>query len=646
MKRSIFSLLLILSLLCQAGMVAWAEPFEGNDEEENSPSASDVVEEEAAAEEESAYDKPDIVVHEEESIEAAETLAEETCCGFGIFEGPTEWIDSEGEEDLLAGFVEQKLNQGKGFFQSSFYAGRRLVSEQPGQASVYFLLKEETERVANAERSSTIFAGPISDLTDYGLIPQTCFLASELGYETIDETNINEVILALLDKTGLKGITPAMRALLADCPYELYWFNKTSSGGYTYSFQYYWDQNEAGDYYIGLTEYTFRLAVAQKYAVAKYEATTEYADSVNAAIGNAREIAAAAEEYTDVGKLEYYLEQICQLTSYNYAAAHGGLPYGDPWQIIYVFDGDPSTKVVCEGYAKAFAYLCELSQFRGSVEWYTVSGRTTENHMWNIVDLNGNNFLVDVTNCDDGGIGQGKQLFLVGYDEGSVEEGYTFRCRTGSIHYQYDSVTLGAFGKPDLNLVPRGTDPRAPVKNGLTQDSDGVWRYYDRNVFVPFTGIAEYRGGWFFVANGVLCSEANGLNSFQNDWYYLSQGKIQDQYTGLALYNGAWFYIAFGILNTEWRGLLDYNGGQFLVSAGQIRRDVSGLWHNDAETQIGGDDAWYYLSGGQVQNRYTGLVQYGGEWFYVINGKLAEDYTGPVIYGGHEFWVVNGQVVF
>ena len=35
---------------------------------------------------------------------------------------------------------------------------------------------------------------------------------------------------------------------------------------------------------------------------------------------------------------------------------NNGLPYGDPWQLIYVFDDDPDTNVVCEGYAKAFKY--------------------------------------------------------------------------------------------------------------------------------------------------------------------------------------------------------------------------------------------------------------------------------------------------
>ena len=643
MKKRFTTVFLLLCLLCAFGFPAEAEGTEGADEGNASAATLDVVTEESLFTEEDCAE--DVF---EESFLASddfteEPVTEENHAGSGIFDGPTAWFDEDGEEDPLKAYVEQRLNRERGFVHSSFYAGRRLLPSEPGQASVYFLLKDEIARVADGERTSTVFAGPISDLTEYGLIEKTKYESTELGYETVDEGNKQKVVTALLEKLNLLGITPALRALLADSPYELYWFNKTTSGGYNYSFQYVYDTDETGVCTIEVTDYTIRLAVSEKYATEKYEVTTEYADTVNAAIDNARAIVEAAEEYTDTGKLEYYLEQVCSLASYNSAAAHGGLPYGDPWQIIYVFDGDPATKVVCEGYAKAFAYLCELSWFREEVEWYTVTGRTTENHMWNIVSLNGNNFLVDPTNCDDGTIGQGKQLFLAGYDSGSVDEGYTFRCRRGSLTYYYDTNALSTFSRADLNLVPRGTDPLAPVKNGLTLDSDGIWRVYDRNVFDPVTGIVDYGGGRFLVLEGVLASEVNGLILIDGSWYYLSNGQVQDQYTGLALYDGEWFYITEGILDTRKNGLTVYNGGLFLVAAGQIRKDVSGLWLN-AEA-IGGDGSWYYLSNGQVQNQYTGLSQYDGEWFYIMNGRLAVEYTGTVYYDGHIFWVVNGQVV-
>ncbi len=181
-------------------------------------------------------------------------------------------------------------------------------------------------------------------------------------------------------------------------------------------------------------------------------------------------------------------------------------------------------------------------------------------------------------------------------------------------------------------------------KDGLVRDDDGIYRYYENNKFVPFSGIADYQGGSFFVANGVLCSDANGLNLYDGVWYFLSQGQVQKQYSGLALYDGEWFYIVEGILNDSKNGLILYDGGQFLVAAGRICYDVSGPWQNSIN--IGGDNKWYFLSEGQVQTQYTGLAQYDGAWFYIIGGLLADYYTGTVEYNGSQFQVVNGQVVF
>lgn len=56
-------------------------------------------------------------------------------------------------------------------------------------------------------------------------------------------------------------------------------------------------------------------------------------------------------------------------------------------------------KALCEGYAKAFSYLCNLA----GIENVIVTGYTGVPHMWNMVKLNGNWYHVDVTwdNPDD-----------------------------------------------------------------------------------------------------------------------------------------------------------------------------------------------------------------------------------------------------
>lgn len=137
-------------------------------------------------------------------------------------------------------------------------------------------------------------------------------------------------------------------------------------------------------------------------------------------------------------------------------------PYGNPWQLIWVFDGDPNTKVVCEGYSKAFKYLADLSEGLNA-QVITVSGAmkggTGEgSHMWSIVRMDdGRNYLVDVTNCDDGFVGALDQLFVAIPASGSLTDGwYGFNTShdsvTTQITYEYREDMATLFGEGALTL--------------------------------------------------------------------------------------------------------------------------------------------------------------------------------------------------
>ena len=152
---------------------------------------------------------------------------------------------------------------------------------------------------------------------------------------------------------------------------------------------------------------------------------------------------AIVDEYSsasDYDKLCGYKEEICGLVSYNDPAAQGGFSYGNPWQMIWVFDGDPDTTVVCEGYSKAFKYLCDQSDFSGDISCITATGTMDGgDHMWNIVNMeDGCNYLVDVTNCDEGTVGAPDQLFLVGTPNGDIDNGYVFSTDSDDIEYCYE----------------------------------------------------------------------------------------------------------------------------------------------------------------------------------------------------------------
>ena len=185
------------------------------------------------------------------------------------------------------------------------------------------------------------------------------------------------------------------------------------------------------------------------------------------------------------------------------------------------------------------------------------------------------------------------------------------------------------------------TDPE--VKDGLIQDTDGVYRYYVNGEFQKdFTGIINHANNKFLVVNGVLSSETSGLWYSDADkvWYFLTYGQVRADYTGTVLYDGEWFYVTNGVLNEDVSGLVPYNGGTFLFVEGRLRTDVSGLWQD-----INNPDDWYFLSLGQVQNLYSGVAQYDGGFFVVKEGKFDKKYNGTIKYDGETFKVVNGQLI-
>ena len=279
--------------------------------------------------------------------------------------------------------------------QTDRTAGARLTGVE---REVYEHLKKEIAKIAQGTRTST-------EITIYDL--------SGLRW-TVQQLGVGDGREDILAKMKEKldqalDLDRVYDCLAADLPYELFWRDNQYSWGYSMSRE----GNTAS-----VKSITIRLQVSQDYRGGS-AVTTDPARiaAANRAAGNARAIVEKYQDRSDYEKLTAYREEICRLTSYHEAAAfQEGYPYGDPWQLIYVFDGDPDTEVVCEGYAKAFQYLCDLSDFSGDVTCYTVSGYMNGGlHMWNVVRMgDGQNYLVDVTNCDSGMSGADDKLFLSG----------------------------------------------------------------------------------------------------------------------------------------------------------------------------------------------------------------------------------------
>lgn len=270
-----------------------------------------------------------------------------------------------------------------------------------------------------------------------------------------------------------------MNALLLDCPYELYWFKKSADdandkragmgtfGRYSCS--------GVADSYIDVTpsmKVIFYVVPAYQAGGSDVAVQSEVTKTKTAA----QEI--VDKNYTsDYARLRGYMEAICNLVSYNDAAAKDDWTegYGNPWQLIWVFDGDENTNVVCEGYAKAFQYLCDLTQSQkkftdNTIESYivtgTMAGGTGEGpHMWNIVSIGGKSYLVDVTNCDTGSIGAPDKLFLVGNATAgfNLPNGVITIDGVQGLTYQYDSNTVSTWGSEILTLADKAYRPYTPV---------------------------------------------------------------------------------------------------------------------------------------------------------------------------------------
>lgn len=368
------------------------------------------------------------------------------------------------------GYTEAELLEGYFFSVSGLYEDNSSPFLAPRPAlpgelsSVYNEVKPMVKQVADGTRASTIFEIPgtwTKPKSEWGIT----------GAVISAGTLTAEASAAIEAAFNLDAL---MQRMLSEMPYELYWFDKTEGIGMSYGV------SLSGEI---LTVKNLKLSMYISQAYAKineggatydpFTADTARTSAAKRAAENATQVVAANTAKSDYEKLKAYLDYIKAAVSYNNEAANtNATPYGDPWQLIYVFDGDKNTNVVCEGYAKAFKYLCDLSSFSESdlfcslVTGTMTVGTSAGPHMWNIVTVGGRNYLVDVTNCDTGTVGAPDKLFLCGAAENVPSEKYTATAGSQSIVYEYDAKTLSDYASSDLKLEEMPYSPTSV--SGLT----------------------------------------------------------------------------------------------------------------------------------------------------------------------------------
>ncbi|MCR5602989.1 MAG: Ig-like domain-containing protein, partial [Lachnospiraceae bacterium] len=381
--------------------------------------------------------------------------------GTGSITMSTEWHDDgqTGSDELLEGYlnqlVEENKTEGKKHIEPEGIARGELLDEDINKY-MYDFLVPNIKKVADGSLSSSEFSTGTVNMSDIG-VTKTTFTKEELGVSDFNsQENRKKALSKLIADSGF-STSKIMNALLEDLPYDLYWYDKTGSGAVSFLYGCRFSYSESS---ISVSDLYFviKFYVSKEYSsTGAFETTdinTQKTGAAKAAVTKAKAVVAdaiTAGNNTDYKKMQYYKDYICENVSYNDDALEEGTPYGNPWQLIWVFDDDPNTKVVCEGYSKAFKLLCDLSDFDYSdADCYLVSGTMSGQggsgagaHMWNVVHMDDvKNYLVDVTNCDTG-----FSLFLAGY-KSQITNGYV----VDGLTYTYDSNTLRDFSLSERTI--------------------------------------------------------------------------------------------------------------------------------------------------------------------------------------------------
>ena len=237
--------------------------------------------------------------------------------------------------------------------------------------------------------------------------------------------------------------------------------------------------------------------------------------------------------------------------------------------------------------------------------------------------------------------GKGKYYYYVDYKVDTEYEGIIID-DYGSYYYIKDGTVATEIN--GLHFVTEGYKERMSDEKVF---SNTFFFFRNGRVDEDFEGLTEYNGAKFYVKDGKIVTDMNGLylvsgtdeeTTTDDKFYFFSNGQLQSEYKGLALYDNEWFYLENGYLDTNTNGIVEHDGGKFIVAVGRIAKEANGLWQDPK------DKKWYFAANGQIQTQHTGVAGYDGKLFYVIKGELATDYKGTIKYNGVVYEVINGQL--
>ena len=489
------------------------------------------VDEEEADEEPLVTEEPEVVEEPEEEGEvlldggnasdeqSEETDAEQKAAPVQRIEAGTANakpdIELADSDELLWDYLDREMAKETGAAKDAGSGKRKAANRTRGSrltgvdALIYSSLKSQIEYIIdpdeNDTNNSTVFRVPFSVLLDKDEYPvEEREVGTEGGTETIDVRVVPAEDFAQFyyengdPKFDLNEI---VNALAFDLPYALYWYDKERGTELSLDPSVYYSDGEYY-YFEGNSDpgLLFSFYVSEDYSNDQTGLTLDRSkrERVNMAVTVAASIIqetmaqafseSEANPNTNLNLfiLNAYKEAVCSRVSYNEDAAsdYNETTYGDPWQMISVFDEDPSTNVICEGYAKSFQYLCDNTSAltQAGIECDSVTGLMTGGrgegpHMWNILHMDdGRNYMADVTNSDEGTPGEDGGLFMAPALEGSVDGGYWYRYANedgdSDITYAYDDNTRSLYEDRELKMSKKAygeEETIIPILLGETQ---------------------------------------------------------------------------------------------------------------------------------------------------------------------------------
>ncbi|MBP1581399.1 MAG: hypothetical protein J6A26_03260, partial [Oscillospiraceae bacterium] len=137
-------------------------------------------------------------------------------------------VELPSNEELFEGYALKQFYGDVSFFGTA--AGEQLNNVEQ---AIYDYLKTQIEAVAKSG-GSTVFTVPDANLTVAGFV--NSWTASELGFASVTEIT-EDVKAAISAKVQAQyNMDKILDALLTDCPFDLYWFEKASYGALQYGY--------------------------------------------------------------------------------------------------------------------------------------------------------------------------------------------------------------------------------------------------------------------------------------------------------------------------------------------------------------------------------------------------------------------------